>query len=144
MTLFRHRTCTYLHGRTDRFLVSVSNGQVAALCLGLLSLGFGFEHVTSATTDLGSRVDVARRSSAACGCEPSSPAWWRGRGRRRPPPRTPTTRGPPYTGCSSAGNCIWQRASVMRTAARATGRDGPSRSEPGRDGHVTMRCSKTR
>ena len=31
MTLFRHRTCTYLHGRTDRFLVSVSNGQVAAL-----------------------------------------------------------------------------------------------------------------
>ena len=31
MTLFRHRTCTYLHGRADRFLVSVSNGQVAAL-----------------------------------------------------------------------------------------------------------------
>ena len=31
MTLFRHRTCTYLHGRTDRFLVSVSNGQVVAL-----------------------------------------------------------------------------------------------------------------
>ena len=32
MTLFRHRTCTYLHGRADRsFLVLVSNGQVAAL-----------------------------------------------------------------------------------------------------------------
>ena len=31
MTLFLHRTCTYLHGRADRFLVSVSNGQVAAL-----------------------------------------------------------------------------------------------------------------
>ena len=31
MALFRHRTCTYLHGRADRFLVSVSNGQVAAL-----------------------------------------------------------------------------------------------------------------
>ena len=31
MTLFRHRTCTYLHGRADRFVVSVSNGQVAAL-----------------------------------------------------------------------------------------------------------------
>ena len=31
MTLFRHRTCTYFHGRADRFLVSVSNGQVAAL-----------------------------------------------------------------------------------------------------------------
>ena len=32
MTLFRHRTSTYyLHGRADRFLVSVSNGQVAAL-----------------------------------------------------------------------------------------------------------------
>ena len=31
MTLFCHRTCTYLHGRADRFLVSVSNGQVAAL-----------------------------------------------------------------------------------------------------------------
>ena len=31
MTLFRHRTCTYLHGRADRFLVSVSNGQKAAL-----------------------------------------------------------------------------------------------------------------
>ena len=31
MTLFRHRTCTYLHGRVDRFLVSVFNGQVAAL-----------------------------------------------------------------------------------------------------------------
>ena len=31
MTLFRHRTCTYLHGSADRFLVSVSNGQVAAL-----------------------------------------------------------------------------------------------------------------
>ena len=31
MTLFRHRTCTYLHERADRFLVSVSNGQVAAL-----------------------------------------------------------------------------------------------------------------
>ena len=31
MTLFRHRTCTYLHERTDRFLVLVSNGQVAAL-----------------------------------------------------------------------------------------------------------------
>ena len=30
MTLFRHRTCTYLHGRTDIFLVSVYNGQVAA------------------------------------------------------------------------------------------------------------------
>ena len=31
MALFRHRTCTYLHGRADSFLVSVSNGQVAAL-----------------------------------------------------------------------------------------------------------------
>ena len=31
MILFRHRTCTYLHGRADGFLVSVSNGQVAAL-----------------------------------------------------------------------------------------------------------------
>ena len=32
MTLFQHRTCTwYLHGRADRFLVLVSNGQVAAL-----------------------------------------------------------------------------------------------------------------
>ena len=31
MTLFRHRTSTYLHGRADIFLVSVSNGQVAAL-----------------------------------------------------------------------------------------------------------------
>ena len=31
MTLFQHRTSTYLHGRADRFLVSVSNGQVAAL-----------------------------------------------------------------------------------------------------------------
>ena len=31
MTLFRHRTCTYLRGRADRFLVLVSNGQVAAL-----------------------------------------------------------------------------------------------------------------
>ena len=31
MTLFRHRTCTYLHGRADRFLVAISNGQVAAL-----------------------------------------------------------------------------------------------------------------
>ena len=31
MTLFRHRTCTYLHGRADRVLVLVSNGQVAAL-----------------------------------------------------------------------------------------------------------------
>ena len=30
-TLFRHRTCTHLHGGADRFLVSVSNGQVAAL-----------------------------------------------------------------------------------------------------------------
>ena len=31
MTLFRHRTCTYLHGRAERFVVLVSNGQVAAL-----------------------------------------------------------------------------------------------------------------
>ena len=31
LTLFRHRTCTYLHGRADRCLVLVSNGQVAAL-----------------------------------------------------------------------------------------------------------------
>ena len=30
-TLFRHRTCTCLHGRAERFLVLVSNGQVAAL-----------------------------------------------------------------------------------------------------------------
>ena len=30
-TLFRHRTSTYLHGGADRFVVSVSNGQVAAL-----------------------------------------------------------------------------------------------------------------
>ena len=30
LTLFRYRTCTYLHG-ADRFVVSVSNGQVAAL-----------------------------------------------------------------------------------------------------------------
>ena len=30
MTLFRHRTCTYLHGRAARFLVLVSSGQVAA------------------------------------------------------------------------------------------------------------------
>ena len=28
MTLFRHRTCTYLHGRADRFLVSVFNGLI--------------------------------------------------------------------------------------------------------------------
>ena len=31
MTLFLHQTCTYLHGRADRFFVLVSNGQVAAL-----------------------------------------------------------------------------------------------------------------
>ena len=31
MTLFRHQTSTYLHGRADKFVVSVSNGQVAAL-----------------------------------------------------------------------------------------------------------------
>ena len=31
MTLFRHRTCTYLLERADRFLVVISNGQVAAL-----------------------------------------------------------------------------------------------------------------
>ena len=31
MTLFWHRTCTYSHGRADRLLVLVSNGQVAAL-----------------------------------------------------------------------------------------------------------------
>ena len=31
MTLIRHRTSTYLHGKADRFLVAVSNGQVAAL-----------------------------------------------------------------------------------------------------------------
>ena len=31
MTFFRHRTCIYLHGRADRFLVLVSNVQVAAL-----------------------------------------------------------------------------------------------------------------
>ena len=31
MTLFRHRTCIYFHGRADRCLVSVSNGQAAAL-----------------------------------------------------------------------------------------------------------------
>ena len=33
MTLFRRRTCTYyyLYGRADRFLVLISNGQVAAL-----------------------------------------------------------------------------------------------------------------
>ena len=30
ITLFRHRTCTYLHGGADRLLVLVSNGQVAA------------------------------------------------------------------------------------------------------------------
>ena len=42
MTLFRHRTCTYLHGRADRFLVSVSNGQVAALSdWAYYHLGFG-------------------------------------------------------------------------------------------------------
>ena len=33
MTLFRHRTCTYLHGRASGFLVLVSNGQVAAAAL---------------------------------------------------------------------------------------------------------------
>ena len=31
VTLLRHRTYTYLHGRADRFLVLVSDGQVAAL-----------------------------------------------------------------------------------------------------------------
>ena len=42
MTLFRHRTCIYLHGRADRFLVSVSNGQVAALSdWAYYHLGFG-------------------------------------------------------------------------------------------------------
>ena len=40
VTLLRHRTCTYLHGRADRFLVLVSDGQVAALSDGLLSIGF--------------------------------------------------------------------------------------------------------
>ena len=42
MTLFWHRTCTYLDGRSDRFLVLVSNGQVAALSdWAYYHLGFG-------------------------------------------------------------------------------------------------------
>ena len=43
MTLFRHRTCTYyLHGRSDRFLVSVSLQWPGGSTqwLGLLSIGF--------------------------------------------------------------------------------------------------------